>query len=178
MDEAAQRDWQRCVDFHGHTCPGLAIGFQVAQMVIRLWGALRSADEELVCVTENDACGVDAIQVLLGCSAGKGNLLFRLRGKSAYSFYQRGGKSVRLVLGERPQGMTREESLAWLLERDPAELYRVGPVHIPLPERAPLFASHVCARCGELTAEPWLRLVNDEKVCLDCNPPRERVCIG
>lgn len=30
-----------------------------------------SKDEEIVCVTENDACGVDAIQVVLGCSAGE-----------------------------------------------------------------------------------------------------------
>ena len=37
-----------------------------------------SADEDVVCIAENDACGVDAIQVLLGCSVGKGNLLFNL----------------------------------------------------------------------------------------------------
>ena len=38
---------------------------------------------------ENDACSVDAIQVVLGCSVGKGNLLFHMRGKQAYSFYER-----------------------------------------------------------------------------------------
>ncbi|MCI5189229.1 MAG: hypothetical protein D3905_05405, partial [Candidatus Electrothrix sp. AS4_5] len=32
-----------------------------------------SPDEEIVCVTENDSCSVDAIQVLTGCSIGKGN---------------------------------------------------------------------------------------------------------
>lgn len=48
-----------------------------------------SRDEDVVCISENDACGVDAIQVLLGCSAGKGNLLFHLRGKQAFSFYNR-----------------------------------------------------------------------------------------
>ena len=57
-----------------------------------------------MCITENDACGVDAIQVLLGCSVGKGNLLFHLRGKQAFSFYNRKtGKAVRLVQGDYNQ---------------------------------------------------------------------------
>ena len=33
-----------------------------------------SSDEEVVCISENDACGIDAIQVILGCSIGKGTL--------------------------------------------------------------------------------------------------------
>ena len=81
--------WQRCVDFHGHSCPGLAIGYRAVEAVIQLFGYVRSADEEIVCVTENDACGVDAIQVLTGCSFGKGNLIYRDRGKQAFSFLNR-----------------------------------------------------------------------------------------
>ena len=58
-----------------------------------------AADEELVCVTENDACGVDAVQVITGCTMGKGNLLYRGTGKMAFSFYCRNsGASVRLCL--------------------------------------------------------------------------------
>ena len=45
-----------------------------------------SEDEEVVCVTENDACGVDGIQAILSCTAGKGNLKFRDTGKMAFSF--------------------------------------------------------------------------------------------
>ncbi|MCI5226087.1 MAG: formylmethanofuran dehydrogenase, partial [Candidatus Electrothrix sp. AX2] len=26
-----KEDWKRCVEFHGHTCPGLAIGYRIAQ---------------------------------------------------------------------------------------------------------------------------------------------------
>ena len=45
------------------------------------------------------ACGVDAVQVLLGCTYGKSNLITRIRGKMAFSFFSRDtGKSVRLVL--------------------------------------------------------------------------------
>ena len=66
-------------------------------------------DEEIVCVTENDACCVDAIQVLLGCTYGKSNLIPYLRGKIAFSFYLRAtGASVRLVLkNDLGEGKTR-----------------------------------------------------------------------
>ena len=97
--------WKKCVAFHGHECGGLTIGFQAALYAIELLGleadekGCISGDEELVCIAENDACGIDAIQVILGCSVGKGNLLFHIRGKQAFSFYNRkNGKSVRLVL--------------------------------------------------------------------------------
>ena len=94
--EQDQKNWERCADFHGHTCGGLAIGFQAARRAAQLLGLTFSQDEEVVCVCENDACGVDAIQVLLGCSVGKGNLLFRMRGKQAFSFFcRKTGQSVR-----------------------------------------------------------------------------------
>lgn len=53
-------------------------GFQAALYAIELLGleadekGCISGDEELVCIAENDACGIDAIQVILGCSVGKG----------------------------------------------------------------------------------------------------------
>lgn len=71
--------WKECAAFHGHECGGLAIGYQAALYAAELLELGFSEDEEVVCVTENDSCGVDAIQVILGCSVGKGNLLFRLR---------------------------------------------------------------------------------------------------
>ena len=97
MNEAL---WNRCVAFHGHSCPGLAIGFRAATLALAHLGVDGpAADEELVCVTENDACGVDAVQVITGCTMGKGNLLYRGTGKMAFSFYCRNsGASVRLCL--------------------------------------------------------------------------------
>ena len=100
--------WADCAAFHGHECGGLTIGYKAALYAIELLGLTFSGDEEVCCICENDACGVDAIQVMLGCSAGKGNLMFHLTGKQAFSFYERAsGKSVRLVLKPRPEGMTR-----------------------------------------------------------------------
>ena len=77
MNEAL---WEKCVAFHGHSCPGLAIGFRAAELAMDYLGLNDPAvDEEVVCVTENDACGVDAVQVLTGCTLGKGCLLYTSR---------------------------------------------------------------------------------------------------
>lgn len=70
--------WEKCTNFHGHSCPGLAIGYKAAEAAIETMNIKFSEDEEIVCVTENDACGVDAIQVLLGCSLGKGNIIHKV----------------------------------------------------------------------------------------------------
>jgi formylmethanofuran dehydrogenase subunit E len=75
--------------FHGHVCPGLAIGYRVATTALELLEVDRPHDEELVAVVENDTCAVDAVQVVTGCTFGKGNLLFKDYGKGGFSFFSR-----------------------------------------------------------------------------------------
>ena len=78
--------WEKCAAFHGHECGGLTIGYKAALYAIKLLEldaekagkGCFSTDEELVCLCENDACGVDAIPVLLGCSIGKGLSLIHI----------------------------------------------------------------------------------------------------
>ena len=160
--------WEDCVAFHGHECGGLTIGYKASLYAAQLLGLTFSEDEQVVCVAENDACGIDAIQVMLGCSMGKGNLILCLRGKSAYSFYDRkSGKSVRLVLKPRA-GMTREESFSYYQACPLEEMFEVKAATVALPEKAKLFESHLCDGCGELTGTPWLRQVDGKRLCLDC----------
>ena len=169
MSEMEQNDWEKCVAFHGHECGGLTIGYKAALYAIELLELKFSDDEQVVCIAENDACGVDAIQVILGCSVGKGNLLFRMRGKPAFSFYNRkSGKSARLVLKKRPEGMSREESFHYYQSLEPAEMFEVKEAMAVVPERACIFRSLECEECGEATAENMLRLENGRKLCLDC----------
>ncbi len=161
--------WEKCVAFHGHACGGLTIGYKAALLAIQEMGITFSKDEEIVCVSENDACGVDAIQVILSCTAGKGNLLFHITGKSAYSFYDRkSGKSLRLLLKPAPEGMTKADSFAYFQSKEPAELFTVMPARLPLPEKAKLFGSTVCEACGETAGNKWIRNVNGRQLCLDC----------
>ena len=162
------KTWQDCVAFHGHECGGLTIGYKASLYAAELLNLEFSQDEQVVCVAENDACGIDAIQVMLGCSLGKGNLLFHMRGKSAYSFYNRKtGKSVRLVL--RPKaGLSREESFAYYQACQPEEMFEIKAATIRLPEKAKLFDSYTCDCCGEVAGANWIRLAGEKKLCLDC----------
>ena len=66
--------WHAAVQFHGHACPGLALGCRMALAAVRAlllddsfltredapFSRNLSPDEELVCVTETDACCADA----------------------------------------------------------------------------------------------------------------------
>jgi len=85
-------NFEDAVSFHGHVCPGLAMGYRVAETALRLLGVDRPHDEELVAIVENDTCAVDAIQVVTGCTFGKGNLVFNDYGKGVFSFFSRDKK--------------------------------------------------------------------------------------
>ena len=156
--------WNRCVAFHGHSCPGLAIGFRAATEALSYLGLDGpAADEEL-----------DAVQVITGCTMGKGNLLYRGTGKMAFSFYCRNsGKSVRLCLKALPD-MEREERRRFILGAPLEQVFSLGSPRFPVPEKARHFASVPCAVCGEMTAEHMVRLVDGKPHCPDCFAPYDR----
>ena len=168
-------DWEKCVEFHGHSCGGLRIGYRAAQYAMELLNIGFSDNEQVVCISENDACGVDAIQVMLGCSIGKGNLLFHMTGKQAFSFYDRtSGRSVRLVQRKKPHPMTKAESFAYYQSSDPSALFDVKEAKIPLPEPARIFDSYECECCGEVAGANWIRLQDGKKLCTDCYESYDR----
>ncbi len=186
--------WERAVEFHGHSCPGLAIGYRVAEVAMKRLRETRSADEELVAVVENDACGVDAVMLLTGCTLGKGNLIYRDLGKQVYTFGSRGGnRALRIAVKGtgRPdpevaelrqkvsagtaisaeqarfhvlQGRRIEE----ILHMPEEDFCTVREVDFNLPSKARIFQSLECSRCGEKVMEPRARLRDGEVVCLDC----------
>lgn len=161
--------FKKCTDFHGHSCGGLMIGFRAALYTIEQFNLENaSEDEELVCIAENDACGIDAIQALLGCTAGKGNLILRLRGKQAFSFYDRkSGRAMRIVLKEKSFA-SKEEKHRYMLEAPSSEIFEFTEPKFALPKKAEIYSSEPCAGCGERTAEPWLRVKDGKHYCLDC----------
>ncbi len=161
--------WDKCVQFHGHECPGLAIGFKACEAAKEKLGIKFSADEEVVCVTENDACGVDAIQVITGCSMGKGNLLYRKTGKQAFSFFNRTtGEGIRLVLKPFEGEMDKQERQERILSAPATEIFACKRPHFTVPEEARIFTTVICEECGEGAPEHKIRLHDGKKVCLDC----------
>lgn len=165
-----QNEWQRCVVFHGHACPGLAIGFRACEVAKQAMDLHFSNDEELVCITENDACGVDAVQVLTGCTFGKGNLIYQDVGKMAFTFFERqSGKGVRVVFkGVMPQDMDRNKWQEYILTAPVFELFQMTEPRCELPSKARIVKSIECACCHERTMEHKVRLHEGKPYCAHC----------
>lgn len=161
--------WNKARDFHGHACPGLAIGVKVCEAVVEKMGVSPAFDEELVCIVENDACGVDAIQALVGCTFGKGNLIHKDTGKFAYTFFSRKtGKAMRFYFKAGNRGIDREAFRRYILDAPVDELFDYLELDEEPPEYARKFPSVTCEICGEFAAENKVRFQDGKKVCLDC----------
>jgi formylmethanofuran dehydrogenase subunit E len=188
---------ERVVGFHGHLCPGLTMGMQAARIALREIGP-HAVDEEIVAIVETDMCGVDAIQVMTGCTFGKGNLIHRDWGKNAYTFFRRSdGKAIRIAA--RPDAWDRgddetdhgelrararaddateedrrrfreahEQRARRILERDPEDIYVVTEIASLPPRRARIHESVMCADCGENVMETRVRLFERRELCTPC----------
>jgi formylmethanofuran dehydrogenase subunit E len=174
-------DLKACIAFHGHLCPGLAIGYAAAKRAMEILKQKRARDEELVCITMTDSCAVDALQFMTGCTVGKGNLIFQDFGKMVFIFMHRTKRgtvtAMRLLLN--PEVMQKrlgsakhkdkEAAALTLLSVSAEKLFNVQTVqNYPLPKRARIFPSQPCASCGELTMEPCLRVEEGKLVCPEC----------
>jgi len=190
-------DFRSVVKFHGHTCPGLIIGYRMAKRAMEELGVKRSGDEELVAIVMSDTCAVDAVQQVTGCTFGKGNLIFKDYGKHTFIFMNRKtGEAVRI--SESPSFEVRKVDPAFYDLRgrvlfgehtpeDVAEVQRRAPlvydamlrlpddeimvvrkVECELPHKARLFKSLVCQKCGEKMAEPKARVADGKIVCMEC----------
>ncbi|WP_300409102.1 FmdE family protein [Lagierella sp.] len=161
--------WKKCVEFHGHECPGLAIGVRASLIAKEMMNLDFSNDEENVCITENDACGVDGVQVITGCTLGKGNLLYKDTGKMAFTFISRKtGEAIRFILKDLPKDLSKEETQNFILEAPAEEVFSWKNVDIKLPEKARKFNNIKCENCGENAPEHKIRIEDGRKLCLDC----------
>lgn len=190
-------DLNACVKFHGHLCPGLVYGYLIGKEAIKLLHFKRSKDEEIVAISENDSCAVDALQVLLGTSIGKGNLILKDYGKNVYTImnrqqkrayrfsriqsYDYTGKSKEAFvhLDTAISAGTATEKEKWrhkylksadLLARPFQDIFTTTEVDFIMPPYAPLARSEACESCGEMTMSTKLvDTENSERVCIPCS---------
>lgn len=190
------KTYEEATDFHGHSCPGLALGYRIALAAMKELDMENiSLDEEVVAIIENNSCAADAVQVITGCTFGKGNLIFRDYGKHVCTFIKRpSGDSVR-VSAEMPEAdETEEEQKIWrryaegdragdvlktvhdrkskkitaILEADESKLLKITRFRMTPPPEAEIYAGIRCGMCGEKVAEPRLRIKNGKMVCMPC----------
>lgn len=188
-------DFKQCEIFHGHVCPGLALGYRAAKSALAHLNETRSPDEELVAIIETDSCGADAVQVLTGCTFGKGNFIFRDYGKMTLTLFSRKtGQGVRVaarpILSPKNKldlmhkvmagtASAEEEAqfnkLHWqracqILEMPETELLIITPVTEKLPPKAQIEPSELCVNCGEKVMQSKLQDQNGQKICRGCLP--------
>jgi formylmethanofuran dehydrogenase subunit E len=187
--------FEDCIHFHGHACPGLAYGYRAATAAMEALGVARPEDEELVAICETDACGVDAIQVVAGTTAGKGNLVIQDYGKHAFTFFNRkDGKAVRITFNRNEKTeagdfatirakvfsgkatAAEEEKFHELmhtatmdvLDAPSDKIMKIANIVMNSPRSARIFATVTCERCGESVADAKTRKVNGKVLCIPC----------
>ena len=157
--------------FHGHLCPGIAIGVLAAKYALE-HDFEHSPDEELVSVVETDNCSIDALQALLGTTFGKGNLIHKDYGKSNYNIYSRKNqKGVRLSLKNSildNKKLSRDEKIQKLLSLEPEEVFDIRSIEYDPPGMAQIEESLPCSICGELTMDSRMMNYQSKIMCIPC----------
>jgi len=184
--------------FHGHKCPAMPMGLRVGAAAMNKLGVERSHDGQLVALLELGenhcaACFGDGIQMVTGCTFGKGNIQKLNYGKWGLTLIDRAsGRAVRVApkteamlankqsdffKNYREKGVPASQVPAKVVEPLIAKvmgapdemLMNIGDVVAhPLPKKVESFAGFVCDRCGEMTVEGYGRPLGDKKVCIPC----------
>ena len=190
-------DLKSCVEFHGHICPGLVYGYLVAKEAIKLMNLTRAVDEEVVAICENDSCAIDALQVMLGTVAGKGNLIIKDFGKNAYTVLNRSKRQAyrfsrkthydskgkyknefgRLdaavsagTATDADRRYLKQLKVDDLLVRPFEEIFTTTEMPFDEPLYAQLAPSEPCAICGEMTMKTKMVQLNDgRQACIPCS---------
>ncbi|MEQ8175365.1 MAG: FmdE family protein [Syntrophomonadaceae bacterium] len=182
------------IQFHGHICPGLLMGVRAAEFALEKLSVDPDVDEELVAVVETDSCGVDAIQSILGCTFGKGNLIFRDFGKNVYTIGSREkNQAIRIAqrygvkfnpdwprykelseLGSPTQEELQEKEsiLGAMFEKVMTmpfeELFKWEEVAFEMPGKAQIVETVQCQKCGEGVMKTRTVSSDGGLVCLSC----------
>ena len=184
--------------FHGHRCWASTAGVRAGAAALRALGTESSGGKSLHAVVEigdhhGAMCFADGIQYATQCTFGKGNIEKSHRGKLAVTLIDTAtGRKVRIsykptlqpqirasaFMRKRASGIPANEipeaeqaelvDLIWAAPEN--DVLAIGPVEPagwrPVEE---VVRFTVCPGCHELVAEPYLRVVNEKTLCLDCS---------
>lgn len=191
------KTFEESVKFHGHLCPGLAIGYKVSKIASELLNIGLSEDEEVVAIVENDSCSVDAIQLAIGCTFGKGNLIFKDYGKNTYTIINRkteealrlsiknsfnimdmNPKFLELKEKQKNQDISKEEEKLLkketkdlcdhIINMNNDEIFSIRKVEIEIPKKANIYETLVCEECDESVSEHRIKNHDNKQLCIPC----------
>ena len=183
---------------HGHKCPAMPMGLRVGAAAMNALGVERAPDGQLLALVElgEDHCATcfaDGIQVITGCTFGKGNIKKLNFGKWGVTLVEVAtGRAVRVTPTAQAMLISKQSSFMQdyrakgvpaskvppevvqpLVERvmgaADEQILSVGDVfHYDVPHHPHSFSGLVCEECGEMVVEGYASLVNGKKVCIPC----------
>lgn len=176
MTRTMPENLERLIEFHGHICPGLVMGYLATKLALEKLGIESAKDEELIAIIETNACGLDAVQFMASCTMGKGNLFVKDYGKQVFTFARRpSGEAIRIVLNSKKidqqlkdENLSREERIDFLLKSKPEDIFDFTLTTVDLPPEAKIYSTLICQECGEGVMEARARIKNDKVVCIPC----------
>ncbi len=183
---------------HGHKCPAMPMGLRAGAIAMNKLGVERAKDGQLVALVELGEnhcahCMADGVQMITGCTFGKGNIKQLGYGKFGLTLVDKAtGRAVRVVPRAEgqmavkqtpffkeyrekgvPASQVPDEVVQPLVDRvmnAPAEeMYRITEIeHFDLDELPHPFDSFVCERCGDMVVTSYGRIHGDRHVCIPC----------
>ena len=106
------------------------------------------------------------MEVMTGCTFGKGNLIFKDLGKLVFLFSKRGeAQSLRIALR---YGTLSKDAMNMLLDMSDDSLYQESRVEVEQPPQPRIYYTIQCSICGEGAMEPRVRVKDGKFVCLEC----------
>ena len=116
--------WEKVTEYHGHKCPGIAMGFKMCEAAILEMDANPSEDE-VVCISENKTCPVDAVRFIFGCTEDNQKLEIRPSDDLAFSFFNKtNGEKLKVQLKElnKDKKMDKNEFMDYILNANAFDL--------------------------------------------------------
>ncbi len=187
------------LQFHGHKCPAMPLGLRAGAAAMNQLDVERTGDSALLALIEIGenhcaTCFADGVQVITGCTFGKGNIQKTYKGKWGLTLiHKKRRKAVRVVPHAEMMAQNKEtsffrdyrmkgipptqvpsEAVLPLIDRvmnvPQAELLWVsGVFDVEYTEPVHSFDSFVCEQCGEMVVVQYGRISPDgKKVCQDC----------
>jgi formylmethanofuran dehydrogenase subunit E len=184
--------------FHGHKCPAMPNGLRVGAAALNKLGVERTGDSNIHVILELGdnhcaTCFADGVQVITGCTLGKGNIEKSHKGKWGITLIdKKTNRAVRVtplaeamlankktdfftkfrMVGVAPTKVPDEvvEPLVKMVMNAPEEkIMIVSEVFTyEWPKENHSFDGFVCEVCGEMVVEQYGRIKGDKKVCIDC----------
>jgi formylmethanofuran dehydrogenase subunit E len=90
--------YEDVVLFHSHKCSTLALWYRMSLAAMNHLDCGRTDSGELISVVNHDSCGLDAVQMITGCTFGNGNLIIRSSSSDVLTLYDTASEhGVRVV---------------------------------------------------------------------------------